>query len=187
MDRLIIDQGDRPHLPEVQAAIDELRRRSRGSWRYKATVSGSFRRHLSEVQAAMDELDQHRVRVLSPGSTVSIGEEYGFTFLATDPSRDMWETEQSHLEAIAKSDFLWVACPDGEVGDSTALEIGYAVAKRKPIFCLHQPVDQYDGILDIRELVTVVKSVAEALLLVERMSFLGSLFLASQLPGFRAA
>ena len=168
MDKLVIDQGDRPHLPEVQAAIDDLRQGSKRSWQYKAAVSGSFRRHLSEVQAAMDELDRHRVRVLSPGGTVALGEERGFTFLATDPSLDIKETEDSHLGAIAKSDFLWVVCPDGQAGDSTLFEIAAAYAWDKPIFCLHELYDTCDGLTDARNLVTQVIDIPAALTLVER-------------------
>lgn len=183
MTSLILDQGDRPHLPEVHRAINELRLKGAKAWHYRATVSGSFRRHLPQVQAAMDDLVHHRVRILSPGGTVALGEEGGFTFLASDPSTDIGVTEEAHLRAISRSDFLWIVCPDGQWGLSTALEIGWAVGKDKLIFCQNELSDPGDGLVDIRRLVQTVDSVEEALRIVERRrdQFRKALTL---LPGF---
>jgi hypothetical protein len=151
---------------------------------YKATVSGSFRRHLKEVQAAMEELGRHRARILSPGGTVSLGIEEGFTYLATDPSKDVKVTQQSHFNAITKSHFLWVVCPDGKVGTSTAAEMGWAAAHQKLIFCLNEVEDDYDGLTNPNRYVTVVRDVPHALEFVEReIDEIRKYFVT--LPGFR--
>jgi hypothetical protein len=134
---------------------------------YRATVCGSFRRHLKEVQAAMDELKQNGVQILSPGGTVALGEGGGFTFLASDPSLDILETEHSHVRAISKSHFIWLVCPDGEIGTSASFEIGCAIAREKLIFCTNEVRQDPFGLLDVRKFVTVVPGLWFALRLVE--------------------
>ena len=42
----------------------------------------------------------------------------------------------SHLERIDRADLVFVFNKDGYVGNSVALEIGYAYARRKPVYVL---------------------------------------------------
>ncbi|CAN5129595.1 hypothetical protein BH11PAT4_BH11PAT4_1150 [soil metagenome] len=50
------------------------------------------------------------------------------------------EIEKHHLTAIAHADFVWLHLPEGYVGTSTALEIGFALAKGVPLFSHVQPL-----------------------------------------------
>lgn len=44
---------------------------------------------------------------------------------------------RAHFEALEKSDILYVFCPDKHIGESVTLEIGYALALKKPIIFSH--------------------------------------------------
>jgi hypothetical protein len=135
----------------------------------KTTICGSFRRHLGAVGEAMKEFADRRVEVLSPQGVAVVGEEGGFLFLASDQSDDIGRIEDRHLACIARSDFVWLVAPDGYVGPTTALEIGFAAGSGVPIYCAHAPSELIsgDGPVDLRDHVTVVSGIAEA---VERAS-----------------
>jgi NTP pyrophosphatase (non-canonical NTP hydrolase) len=49
--------------------------------------------------------------------------------------------ERQHLDAVDRADFVWLHAPDGYVGLSASLEIGYATAVGTPIFSVVAPVD----------------------------------------------
>ena len=52
---------------------------------------------------------------------------------------DPKKLEQLHLDLIRKSGFLYVVDPGGYVGNSAVMEIGYALASKKPIYALEEP------------------------------------------------
>jgi len=55
--------------------------------------------------------------------------------LETDPENvSRKQLEDSHLESIAHSDFLYLVNPDGYVGESATFELGYAHGRSKPIY-----------------------------------------------------
>jgi hypothetical protein len=105
------------------------------------TVSGSFRKAISEVQDAVHIFTSLGAIVLSPADPRVVAQTDGFVFLRSDLVRDVQLLENCHLRAIACSDLLWVAAPDGYVGSSTSLEIGFAVARGIPIFSTDVPGD----------------------------------------------
>ncbi len=125
------------------------------------TVSASFRRFLREVQLVMEELFDEGAVVLSPTRPTPYAEiEGGFLLLEGDRSYfnpSVRNVEDRHLMCIARSDFLWVVCPDGYIGNSTAMEIGAAVAADIPIYSLRLPRPLY-----IAAYVTVVHQVRYA-------------------------
>jgi nucleoside 2-deoxyribosyltransferase len=100
----------------------------------QAVVSGSFRRHLDSVRKAVRELTAMGVSVLSPSDAEPIAQEGSFVILKSDRHRDVKRLEEDHLRAIDECDFLWLVAPDGVAGQSTCLEVGYALAKEKPIY-----------------------------------------------------
>jgi hypothetical protein len=65
--------------------------------------------------------------------------------------------QDRHLECIRAASFLWLICPDGYVGQSASMEIGYAAGAGVPIFAAHAPSD-----LTLREYVAVVPGLAAA-------------------------
>ncbi|MFZ0417574.1 MAG: hypothetical protein WAM04_05685 [Candidatus Sulfotelmatobacter sp.] len=126
-----------------------------------ATVSGSFRRHLGAISAAVLELAQLSVRVLSPADPRIVEHQGEFAFVASDRVRSVRLVQDRHLGCIRAANFLWLVCPDGYVGQSSSMEIGYAAAAGVPIFATHTPSD-----LTLRQYVGIVPSLAEALRIV---------------------
>lgn len=120
-----------------------------------ATVSGSFHRHMEAITSAVHELASLRVRVLSPADPRVVAAQGEFLFVASDRVRSVRLVQDRHLESIRAADFLWLICPDGYVGQSAAMEIGYAAV---PIFASRPPSD-----LTMREYVTIVPTLPEAM------------------------
>ena len=73
------------------------------------------------------------------------------------------EIEDMHLNAIERSDFLYVVCPGGYVGNSVIFEMGYAYGKNIPIYSSDLPKDIIIGeyvkfVLPPRDLCKILKS-----------------------------
>jgi hypothetical protein len=121
------------------------------------TVSGSFRRHIAGVQDAVESWREEGAEVLSPADPRIVDAFGEFVFVSSDRRRTIKGVQGRHFEAIGRSDLLWLVCPDGYVGQSAALEIGYAVAIGVPVFSDVAPSDW-----TIRQFVTAVGSVNAA-------------------------
>jgi hypothetical protein len=122
-----------------------------------ATVSGTFRKAIDDVQRDVERLGDAGVLVLSPADPRIVDRFGDFVFVASDQVRHLRTVQARHLAAIEVSDFLWLVAPDGYVGTSAAMEIGFAVARRIPIYCAEVPSD-----LTLRQWVTVVEGIAGA-------------------------
>jgi hypothetical protein len=66
------------------------------------------------------------------------------------------------LEKIDNSDAVYVVNPEGYVGRSVCLDIGYAYARNKPIFVMHSVDDPplmklVDGTLSFDELISFLR------------------------------
>ena len=106
-----------------------------------ATVSGSFHRHLTEICTAVGELREVGVSVLSPSDPRVVDHLDEFLFVASDRVRSIRLVQDRHLQCIGASTFLWLVAPDGYLGSSASMEIGYAIARNRPIFCANAPSD----------------------------------------------
>lgn len=122
------------------------------------TVSGSFRRAMQEVQEVVAGLVHAGALVLSPADPRIVDQFGDFVFVASDRVRHIRTVQSRHLAAIAASDFVWLVAPDGYVGVSAAMEIGYAAAAEVPVFSADVPTD-----LTLRQWVTVVHDPGEAM------------------------
>jgi hypothetical protein len=122
-----------------------------------ATVSGSFHRHMDAITSAVHELAALNVRVLSPADPRIVAQQGEFLFVASDPIRSVRLVQDRHLESIKAANFLWLVCPDGYVGQSASMEIGYAAAVGVPIFAAQAPSD-----LTLRQYVKVVPTLIAA-------------------------
>ena len=98
-------------------------------------ISGSFRRHFDGISEAVKTFESLGVSVLSPRASkvVDPGEE--FAILETDNTSDPKTLEQRHLDAITNADALYLYDPDGYIGDSSKMELGWTIALGKPVFC----------------------------------------------------
>jgi nucleoside 2-deoxyribosyltransferase len=124
----------------------------------RVTVSGSFRKAMSAVQQSVAALTDAGAIVLSPSDPRVVDEFGDFLFVASDRLRVIRTIQDRHLAAIAASNLLWVVCPDGYIGPSTATEIGFALAKRVPIMASTPPSD-----LTLRQYVHTVRSEVDAI------------------------
>jgi nucleoside 2-deoxyribosyltransferase len=66
------------------------------------------------------------------------------------------------LEKIDEADVVYVINPDGYVGRSVCVDIGYAYAKDKPIYCMYAIDDppimsMVKGVLSFEELINILK------------------------------
>src|SRR5260370_104371 len=104
-----------------------------------AAVSGSFHRHMEVITAAVQELASLSIRVLSPADPRVVAKQGEFLFVASDRVRSVRLVQDRHLESIRAADFLWLVCPDGYVGQSASMEVGFAAALCVPIFSTHAP------------------------------------------------
>src|ERR1017187_6013089 len=102
-----------------------------------AAVSGSFHRHMGAITSAVRELASLSVRVLSPADPRVVAQQGEFLFVASDRVRSVRLVQDRHLESIRAADFLWLVCPDGYLGQSASMEVGFAAAAGVPIFTTH--------------------------------------------------
>jgi hypothetical protein len=123
----------------------------------KAAVSGSFHRHMEAITAAVHELAALSVRVLSPADPRVVAQQGEFLFVASDRITSVRLVQDRHLESIRAANFLWLVCPDGYVGQSASMEIGFAAAVGVPIFAARQPSD-----LTLRQYVEIVPDLKTA-------------------------
>jgi hypothetical protein len=117
---------------------------------------------MHEIGVAVEELAALSVRVLSPADPRIVAAQGEFLFVASDPVRSVRLVQDRHLEAIRASSFLWLVCPDGYVGQSASMELGFAAAIGMPMYSTHAPSD-----LTLRQYVKVVPSLEEAVRLAE--------------------
>src|SRR5947209_19332770 len=106
-----------------------------------AAVSGSFHRHMDAITRAVHELATLSVRVLSPADARVVAAQGEFLFVASDRVRSVRLVQDRHLDCIRAADLLWLVCPDGYVGSSASMEIGYAAGAGVPIFATYPPLD----------------------------------------------
>lgn len=124
----------------------------------EVTVSGSFHKHLNAIQRAVESFRDRGIEVLSPANPYITDRIGPFLFVASDKHRSVKLVQNRHLAAISQSDFLWLVSPDGYVGQSASLELGYAIAMGVPIYGEVLPPD-----LTLQEYIIKVESIDEAI------------------------
>ncbi|GIW66569.1 MAG: hypothetical protein KatS3mg095_0467 [Candidatus Parcubacteria bacterium] len=110
----------------------------RQEFRY-ITISGSFRKHLDYILRLKKELENNGVHILSPRfeEPKNPGEE--FIIFTGEENLSPLELERYHLDSIENSDALIVCDPNGYVGASAFLKIGYAHSLGKRIIFTEKP------------------------------------------------
>lgn len=113
-----------------------------------AVVSGSFK-YKPEIDKAIETLEETGIKVLEPtkgwlimpSTEVTERLRYGQVRpLPTEENLSTREIETRFLKALGKCNLMYLMNPEGYVGNSTALELGFAMAADKPIYAL-QPLD----------------------------------------------
>lgn len=118
-------------------------------------LCGSFRRDHGGLRKDYKDLVQAGCHVLSPVDVEWTTEREGFVLAAHEAHREPGDVERDHLKAMRSAYFIWLHAPDGYVGRSAAMELGYARALGLRVFARTLPED---GVL--ASFVTKVDSVA---------------------------
>ena len=112
----------------------------------KATVSGSFDKFKPEIDLAITELQDLGVTVLAPDKgwlyippTGAAKSKEDFRPLPSERYMNPKQVEDSFLNSIRQSDFLYVLNLEGYIGNTVSLEIGFAVALEIPVFMNREP------------------------------------------------
>ena len=116
-------------------------------------ICGTFRRDPEGLKASLELLRDLNCKVLSPPNADVAREESGFVYMRGEEQRTPESLEFAHLDAIQRAHFVWLHDPNGYVGLSAALEVGFARAVGVPVFCATQPED-----IVLKSLVTPVDS-----------------------------
>lgn len=107
----------------------------------RVAICGSFRRDLGALRQEHQEFKEAGCTVLSPADLNFVGEIDGFVLGKGDAGKSTAEIEEFHLQAMEKADLVWLHCPQGYVGSSAAMELGFARAVGLRVFSAEQPQD----------------------------------------------
>jgi len=124
----------------------------------KVVLSGSFKKDPDGLAQVYRRLGDAGCVVLSPVGTDFVAEISGFAFNSSELGTEPSAIEERHLDCVRSADFVWLHAPQGYVGASASLEIGYAQALGIPVFTDTQPAD-----LVMASMVQVVASVDGAI------------------------
>ena len=113
---------------------------------------------MGAVQEVVEQFIDLGALVLSPADPRIVDQFGDFVFVASDHVRRIRTVQERHLAAIGASDLLWLVAPEGYVGQSAAMELGYAAARGIPVYSDEVPTD-----LTLRQWVTFVSAPSEAL------------------------
>ena len=108
----------------------------------RATLSGSFHKDPEGLDRLYRELVNNQCQVLSPRSISFEDSKVLFVKHTVEKDDSVGAIQRHHLQAISLSDFLWLHAPEGYIGTSTAMEIGYAYHNGTPIFSVDVPHDE---------------------------------------------
>lgn len=125
----------------------------------RAVLCGSYTRDRDGLFRIYDELVVTGCQVLSPRRMQF--DNAAFVRDIAEQGISPQAIEACHLSAICQADFVMLHAPDGYVGLSAAMEIGFATAQKCPVFSCTAPQD-----IVLRGLVKVVPSVYDVLCVV---------------------
>ena len=116
-------------------------------FKYSCVISGSFRKYYEEIIKVYNTFVEKGIEVISPKKSWILNPNEEFTLLDADiKDSDIPPTirsiEDNVLKKIHTCDFLYVYNPCGNIGTSTAFEIGFANALNKKIVTLYPPTDK---------------------------------------------
>jgi NTP pyrophosphatase (non-canonical NTP hydrolase) len=123
------------------------------SHRADIVISGTFRKDQHGLKLAYEQLSDLGFRILSPTSVAIESEADGFVFMDGESRFSPEDIESAHLNAIQQAALIWLHAPDGYVGASGSLEVGFARAIGVPVYSQHVLADPI-----LRSFVTVVPS-----------------------------
>ncbi len=108
----------------------------------KVTICGSFRRDPDGLVATHRAFLSSGAVVLSPSDPEFVSEDDGFVLSSHEVGHDPRDIEAKHLGAMQAADLVWLHAPDGYVGRSAAMELGFAHALALPVYAAVLPADR---------------------------------------------
>jgi hypothetical protein len=128
-----------PEQSEIPPKIAASETRAQSSRQRNAVLCGSYRRGIPSLLQAYEKLSAAGMRVLSPSGVDFVAGIDGF--LPNDAGTRTEATQALRLDCIRAADLVWLHAPDGYVGISGALEIGFARAAGVPVYAEEIPSD----------------------------------------------
>lgn len=105
----------------------------------RVTISGSFRKYLEYILKVRKQLVAEGTEVLSPRFTEPKNPGEEFVVFSGEEGMSPLELESHHLHSIEQCDALIVCDPEGYVGASALIEIGYAQSLGKRVIFAEKP------------------------------------------------
>lgn len=124
----------------------------------EVVLSGSYRKAFEALKATYEEFRDLGCTILSPANVSIVREEHGFVYMEGEETQTPEGIEDRHLKAIQRANFVWLHAPEGYVGPTAALEVGYANAVGVPVYSTQEPVDPI-----LRSFVRIVDSPSSVL------------------------
>jgi NTP pyrophosphatase (non-canonical NTP hydrolase) len=121
-------------------------------------ISGSYRKDFESLIHTYEEFRDLGCRILSPSNVVIVSESDGFVYMKGEETETPEKIEDRHLDAILKANFVWLHTPEGYVGPTAALEVGFAHAAGVPVYAKELPTDKA-----LRSFVQIVSSPVDLL------------------------
>ena len=103
------------------------------------TLGGSFRKHLEYILKIKEQLEKNNIKVLSPRFVQPKNPGDNFVIFTGEEDLTPLELVRHYFQSIAESDALIVCDPEGYVGASTLVDIGYANSLGKRIIFTEKP------------------------------------------------
>jgi hypothetical protein len=100
---------------------------------------GSFRRHLGFMKNAIDVFSECGIDVVNPIGTTPLKPDAEFVRFAEDGEDDDITVQRKAIKRILGAKAVYVVCPEGYVGKTTAYEWGWVEAHRRPAYFSHVP------------------------------------------------
>jgi nucleoside 2-deoxyribosyltransferase len=110
------------------------------SARLTVSIIGSYNKHLAQMRRLSTECRKLGFEVLIPKYAVRKFSKNRFVYLRGENGTPK-ELQEKNFRFIGHSSFVLVANPRGYIGPSTAMEIGFAIARGIPVFCTDKPRD----------------------------------------------
>lgn len=107
---------------------------------YNITLIGTFRKDQPKLRSIYTRLSK-QFNVISPQSIDFTSNTKGFVKTDNEADQSIYQIENKHLDAIKQSDFVVLHAPSGYVGNSAAMEIGFAYALGIPVLADEMPKD----------------------------------------------
>jgi NTP pyrophosphatase (non-canonical NTP hydrolase) len=124
----------------------------------EVVISGSYRKDFESLRRTFEEFRDLGCKILSPSNVSIVSELDGFVYMKGEETETPENIEDRHLSAIQKANFVWLHTPEGYVGPSAALEVGFAHAAGVPVYARELPNDKV-----LQSFVQVVASPSEVL------------------------